>query len=75
MPNLRNGYATSKLECNEKAREGDQGNVRRQKKVRTCIMQEIENKGTCYRNVSKTKRVVSSLRSCNIECFKSETYI
>jgi len=75
VPNLRNGYGMRRQEGNEKAREGELGLMRRQKKGRRWIKQEIETKETCSRNVSTMKQVVSLLRSCYIDCFKSETVV
>jgi hypothetical protein len=75
VPNLRNGYGMRAQEGSEKAREGEQGIMRSQKKGRRWIKQEIEKKESCSRDVSIMKRVVSSLHSCNIDCFKSETVV
>jgi len=75
VPILRNGYGMRRKEGNEKAREGEQGIMRRQKNRRRWIKHEIEKKESCSRNVSFLKQVVSLLRSCNIDCFKSETVV
>ena len=75
VPNLRNGYGMRRQEGNEKAREGEPGLMRRQKKGRRWINQEIETKETCSKDVSIMKRAVSLLRSCNVMCFKSETVV
>jgi len=75
VPNLRNGYGMRSQESSEKAREGEQGIMRRQKNRRRWIKQEIEKKESYSRHVSTMKQVVSLLRSCNIDCFKSETAV
>jgi len=75
VPNLRNGYGMRRQESSEKAREGEQGIMRRKKNRRRWIKQEIEKKETGSRYVSTMKQAVSLLRSCNIDCFKSETVV
>jgi hypothetical protein len=75
VPNLRNGYGMRMQESSEKAREGEQGIMRRQKNRRRWIKQEIEKKETGSRYVSTMKQAVSLLRSCNNDCFKSETVV
>jgi hypothetical protein len=75
VPNLRNGYGMRRQESSEKAREGKQGIMRGQKNRRRWIKHEIEKKESCSRNVSTMKPLVSLLRSCNNDCFKSETIV
>jgi len=75
VPILRNGYGIRRKEGNEKAREGEQGIMRRQKNRRRWIKHEIEKKESCSKYVSTMKHIVSLLRSCNNDCFKSETVV
>jgi len=75
VPILRNGYGMRRKEGNEKAREGEQGIMRRQKNRRRWIKQEVEEKESGSRYVSTMKPFVSLLRSCNIDCFTFETVV
>jgi hypothetical protein len=75
VPNLRHGYGMRRQESSEKAREGKQGIMTRQKNRRRWVKHEIEKKESCPRYVSTMKRVVSLLRSCNINCFNNETVV